>query len=402
MPGIGINPIVVSSSGGGGTCTSRAWVRPSEWPTMPDTVDGNEITYLLFLVREDSPNYFCLNATTSAGNYTVDLYNDATAVTNHAGGATAEFDLNYAKGDEDYLDGKLVVIKITGSITGIDFNRRHSAASTLYDSGILSVKITSQNITTLTSMCRGQNITFYLLQEFEFFGTCNVRETSYAFYGATSLGKVSGDFSSLVTNSLMMFYNTGQFDESECEMPTSGLSMQYVFNYSFRQTFYDVDFLKGITYPYRGFATSRLEEFGTRANPIKLDSSTSIAQMFSNCYYLREAHLANTSSLASIHTCFSSSYTLRVITGLDASAVTTTTNAFNNCRSLSKLEMTGMAQAFTIANCLFSREGIVEVFNGLASGVSSKTITVSGNPGTGDLTAADLLIATNKGWTVTT
>ena len=32
----------------------------------------------------------------------------------------------------------------------------------------------------------------------------------------------------------------------------------------------------------------------------------------------------------------------------------------------------------------------------------SSTITVTDNPGTGDLTAANLLIATNKGWTVTT
>ena len=32
---------------------------------------------------------------------------------------------------------------------------------------------------------------------------------------------------------------------------------------------------------------------------------------------------------------------------------------------------------------------------------SAGTITITNNPGVADLTAADLLIATNKGWTVT-
>ena len=35
MPGIGINPIVVSK--GGGTCTSRAWVRNPDWLDFPAT-----------------------------------------------------------------------------------------------------------------------------------------------------------------------------------------------------------------------------------------------------------------------------------------------------------------------------------------------------------------------------
>jgi hypothetical protein len=400
--GVGLTGPRGGSGGGGGTCTSLAWVRPSAWPSMPQTADGDKVTYLLFLVREDCPNYFCVNATTSSGNYTVDLYNDATAVTNHASGVTAEFDLSYSKGDQDYLDGKLVMIKITGEITAIDFNRRHSDASTLYDSGICSIKITSQQITTLVSLCRAQNITFYNMQEFEFFGTCNVTVASYMFYGSTALGYVSADLSSLTTNSLMIFYSTGQFDESNVTMPTSGLSCQYIYNYSARDFYYDVDGVKGITYPYRGFATSQLKECGTRDNPIKFDSATNLAQLFSNCYYLREAHLTNTGSVTSISTMFSSSYALRTITGLDASSITTTTNAFLNCRSLSKLEMTGMAQSFTIANCLFNREGIVEVFNGLAdlNPAGSGTITITGNPGVADLTPTDEAIATDKRWTI--
>ena len=47
------------------------------------------------------------------------------------------------------------------------------------------------------------------------------------------------------------------------------------------------------------------------------------------------------------------------------------------------------------------RAELVDLFNDLKSGVVSQTITVTNNPGVPDLTAADILIATAKGWTVT-
>jgi hypothetical protein len=46
------------------------------------------------------------------------------------------------------------------------------------------------------------------------------------------------------------------------------------------------------------------------------------------------------------------------------------------------------------------RTELVDLFNDLAT-TSAKTITVTNNPGVADLTAADILIATSKGWTVT-
>jgi hypothetical protein len=51
-------------------------------------------------------------------------------------------------------------------------------------------------------------------------------------------------------------------------------------------------------------------------------------------------------------------------------------------------------------NCQLSRDAIVEIFNNLAVVVSA-TITITGNWGVTALSAADLLIATDKGWTVT-
>ena len=49
--------------------------------------------------------------------------------------------------------------------------------------------------------------------------------------------------------------------------------------------------------------------------------------------------------------------------------------------------------------CL-SQSAIVDIFNGLGTAVGTPTITVSNNPGYAALTAAERLIATNKGFTI--
>jgi len=49
-----------------------------------------------------------------------------------------------------------------------------------------------------------------------------------------------------------------------------------------------------------------------------------------------------------------------------------------------------------------SRQAIASIFTGLGTALGTQTVTVTGNHGVPDLTAADLLIATNKGWTVAT
>ena len=85
---------------------------------------------------------------------------------------------------------------------------------------------------------------------------------------------------------------------------------------------------------------------------------------------------------------------------MDCSNVTNTSNAFKSCHSLETLEISNMGMSFSLEDCNFNQAGLVNVFDDLPS--ATATITVTDNPGVVDLTAADLLIATNKGWTVTT
>ena len=415
MPGIGITSgTFASSGGGGGTCTSRAWVRNPDWLAMPATVDGDNVIYLLVAVRENVPNYLSMRCTTSSGNYTVDLYNDGTTISNHASNVQADFDLDYTKGTNEITEEsyKQVMVKITGNLTAFDLYRRHPdvQASHGISTGVLSAKITSQTITSLQNLFRGATTTCFhkMLQEFEFFGTSNTTVWQQAFYEVPRLGKVKGDFSNGV-NFNQAFRFCGDFDSSEMTMPTSGITnLSQTFGETFKRSFTsatDVDFFKGVQYPSSTFNASNLQRFGTDTNRIRFDSmnnANGFYQAFQSAQDLTQAYFleAQTAPLG-MYRAFRNCYAIVIIDAIDASGVTNMTGTFQDCFSLAWLRLVGITVSFTLEDCNFSREGLVQVFNDLGT-VASGTITVTNNPGVGDLTADDLLIATNKGWTVTT
>ena len=270
MPGIGISNMIVSG-GGGGACTSRKWIRPTEWLDLPATSDGDNVTYVLHAVYENEPNWFSVYATTSSGVYTVDLYNDTTAVTTHSSGAQADFDLSYAKGTDEFAARgyKQVIIKITGLITAIDFYRRHPDAESWYMTGVLACKITSQTITTLVNLFNysTSRTDHSNLEEFEYVGTCNATSLSGAFK-SKSLGSVKGTFTS-VTNADYCFMHAPQMDLSEFNItnPSAGLNVQQMFESSIMDDFsYPTLLTKGKDF-YRMWNNSKLLYFGTPTAP---------------------------------------------------------------------------------------------------------------------------------------
>ena len=96
---------------------------------------------------------------------------------------------------------------------------------------------------------------------------------------------------------------------------------------------------------------------------------------------------------------FYQSNMLTAIRGLNGTAIISLASAFYQAYGLQTLESSNITVSFDLSNCNFATQGLVDIFNDLAS--ATATITVTNNPGTAGLSAADLLIATNKGWTVT-
>lgn len=98
---------------------------------------------------------------------------------------------------------------------------------------------------------------------------------------------------------------------------------------------------------------------------------------------------------AMLNNCFS----LQSVPALSTAAITSDfTNFATADNSLNRCQMV-FQRTVSFQNCQLSRDAIVEIFNNLAVVVSA-TITITGNWGVTALSAADLLIATSKGWTV--
>jgi hypothetical protein len=130
---------------------------------------------------------------------------------------------------------------------------------------------------------------------------------------------------------------------------------------------------------------------------VNLAAGTSFSGLFSNCVNLYKIGTITSTAVTNLTSAFGGCVSLRTIILTDLANVTTTTGVFANCFSLENLRV----QTFTVADCAMERAALVQVFNDLGTPGTTRTITVTRNPGSADLTAADILIATNKNWTVT-
>jgi hypothetical protein len=147
-----------------------------------------------------------------------------------------------------------------------------------------------------------------------------------------------------------------------------------------------------------------------RSVPAVMDTSlvTNMAYMFNGCTSLRSVPAVMDTSLVTNMEGFGISMRSLERELLDlSSAVITTKLAITQAQGLrgllvsSSATWTGTAPQIDITDCGLDRTALVALFNSLGS-VTGKTIQITGNKGVPDLIAADIAIATGKGWTVTT
>ena len=140
----------------------------------------------------------------------------------------------------------------------------------------------------------------------------------------------------------------------------------------------------------------------------QMDTSavTNMNRMFGSCTSLTAIPQMDTSAVTNMKNMFSSCTSLTAIPQMDTSAVTNMGSMFNGCYSLTSIALdntvTGWAgYAISLIDCSLSHTAIVAFFNSLPTITSAKAITLKGNPGVSELTAAEKAIATGKGWTLT-
>jgi surface protein len=127
-------------------------------------------------------------------------------------------------------------------------------------------------------------------------------------------------------------------------------------------------------------------------------ASCNANSFFYQCPMIKNIGNIDVSKAITLTNFFNGDYSLRTLPALNLNAATTLTNISSNV--MARAPFTNVKASLNLANKNLGRAMIVEVFNGLASGVTSKTITVSANPGYLSLTGAERLIATAKGWTI--
>lgn len=157
---------------------------------------------------------------------------------------------------------------------------------------------------------------------------------------------------------------------------------------------------------------------------INTSSGTNFTSMFAGCNSLMEVPLLNTANATNMTGMFNGSQSIIYVPAFNTSNVTTVSQMFNNCWNLRELPALSLplCTVFTSwlgANTTLSKSliinptrghsysgmslnqaNIVTIFNNLGTASGAQTITVSSNLGYLGLTAAERLIATNKGWTI--
>jgi hypothetical protein len=134
---------------------------------------------------------------------------------------------------------------------------------------------------------------------------------------------------------------------------------------------------------------------------VNLAAGTSFSGLFSNCTNLYKIGTITSTAVTNLTSAFTGCVSLREITFTNLTNVTTMGNPFSSCFSLQNIRVPNLKVTTTFVDCAMERAALVQVFNDLGTPITTQTITVTRNPGSADLTAADILIATNKNWTVT-
>ena len=134
-------------------------------------------------------------------------------------------------------------------------------------------------------------------------------------------------------------------------------------------------------------------------------SNTNALSLYENNKTLIYAPDIDTSNVTNMGYMFNSCTSLTTIPQLDTSNVTDMVNMFYNCIDLKNLGgFKNLKVPLNLSSCvLLTHESLMNVINNLydltANGLNEKTLSI-GSTNIAKLTADEIAIATNKGWTI--
>jgi surface protein len=395
---------------------SGEWRRPEDWLPMPtDITSADQIFVGLHAVIEDNDNYCAFRFTTSTGQYQVDWGDGTVDLVNS--NTNAEHQYDYATYDinnttlcsRGYKQAMITVTPVSGNLLTCNFQQRYTtipAQNLPYSTGFLDCILSMPNAST------GQSITF---------GGTTVRHSYVERVNVLKIGactSMSSMFNSCLSLQSVPLFNT-QNVTSMIQMFDLCRSLQSVplfntqnvdtmaFMFIFCSSLQSVPLFNTLNVISMAGMFSNCQTL--KSVPLfNTQNVTNMVQMLQNCFCLEFVPLFNTANVTSMGNMFPSCLSLNSIPPLSTTSITPSTGTdfisfATSANSLNRCQMT-FARTVNLAQCQLSRDAIVEIFNNLVdrSSTTSATITITGNWGVGALSAADLAIATNKNWVVTT
>jgi surface protein len=361
---------------------SAEWIRPTDWLPMPTVTSAQQTFVGLHAVIENGDNYVAFRFTTNTGQYQVDWGDGTVDLVNSNVNAEHQYDFatydptNTTLTTRGYKQAMITVTPVSGNLLTCNFQQRFvtvPAQNQAYSTGFLDCILSMPNASSGGSIVFGGTTVRHSYVE---------RFNVLTIGGATNLQNLLRDCRTLQVVSLP---NTASVTNVNAMFNTC-LSLQSV------PLFNTANVTDFALFLFNCPSLKQVPLFNT-------SNATTMDNMFGACSSLQSVPLFNTANVTNMNVMFQSCGSLNSIPALSTASITAAFTTFANAaNSLNRCQMV-FQRTVSFQNCQLSRDAIVEIFNNLAVVVSA-TITITGNWGVTALSAADLLIATSKGWVV--
>lgn len=135
---------------------------------------------------------------------------------------------------------------------------------------------------------------------------------------------------------------------------------------------------------------------------LDFSNATNLQQIFESAQSITSVDFTPPTGSCSYFKMFDDSESLKSFPDMNLANATSLSDMFSDTESLFDVSgLTNIAKTISFFNSNLGRQDIVNMFNNLST-VVSETVNVAGCRGVSELSATDIEIATNKGWTVTT
>lgn len=378
------------------------WIRPAGWLQMPTITAAENKLAFLFAVYENEENCFTLNYNSGTCNYTID-WGDGTTLTIISSGLiqTKRYDYSAISSivlqDSFGIDYKQVIITVTLNSGAPSFwtISPSSAAARVGKSQILETVISHIHSVSFASRPQTMMESLKIIKFIADGVVTNFLRDLIAlrnFEGFENIDTTNTTTSGSVFNNIGPVWQVLNFTWN-----SGAAGMTNILTSSRIKKFGNITF-NGIGGLTTAMSSSNVEEIGD----INLGNHNTLTSMFQNNFNLRKIGTITIGGTAvNISTMFQNCYSLQEIVFTNCANVTTlTTTTFGGCFALRRLVLPNIVVPVTAPVGCLQRTALVELFMSLGSPLTTQTLTITGNPGIPDLTAADLLIATSKNWLV--